>query len=168
MSGAPGGAWGRGFEGQRRADLGDGCYLNPIFPGDHPDPSILKDGDDYYVTFSSFDAYPGLVVWHSRDLVSWQPVGPALFRNVGSVWAPDLVKHGGPLLHLLPRARRTYRSNYVVWADRIAGPWSEPIDLKLPPHRPRPRGRRGREALPLPLEGGTCRSRTTASRPRAR
>ena len=95
MPGATDATWARGFEGQRRADLGDGCYLNPIFAGDHPDPSILKDGDDYYMTFSSFDAYPGLVVWHSRDLVNWQPVGPALFRNVGSVWAPDLVKHGG-------------------------------------------------------------------------
>ena len=128
----PGGAWGRGFEGQRRADLGDGCYLNPIFPGDHPDPSILKDGDDYYATFSSFDAYPGLVVWHSRDLVSWQPVGPALSRNVGSVWAPDLVKHGGRYYIYFPARTATYRSDYVVWADRIGGPWSEPIDLKLP------------------------------------
>ncbi len=125
-------SWARGVEGQRRADLGDGCFLNPIFPGDHPDPSLLKDGDDYYATFSSFDAYPGLVVWHSRDLVNWQPVGPALFRNVGSVWAPDLVKHGGRYYIYFPARTAEYRSNYVVWADRISGPWSEPIDLKLP------------------------------------
>ena len=51
--------WGKGFEGQRIADLGDGTFLNPVFAGDHPDPTILKDGDDYYMTFSSFDAYPG-------------------------------------------------------------------------------------------------------------
>ncbi|WP_313276475.1 family 43 glycosylhydrolase, partial [Stenotrophomonas sp.] len=57
--------WGRGPEGQRSADLGDGTYLNPIVAGDHPDPSILKDGDDYYMTFSSFYSYPGLVIWHS-------------------------------------------------------------------------------------------------------
>ncbi len=95
-----------GIEGQRKADLGNGTFLNPIMAGDHPDPSILKDGDDYYMTFSSFDAYPGLVIWHSRDLVNWQPIGPTLFKNVGSVWAPDLVKHNGPLLHLLPRHRR--------------------------------------------------------------
>jgi len=124
--------WARAFEGQRRADLGDGCYLNPIFAGDHPDPSILKDGADYYMTFSSFDAYPGLVVWRSRDLVNWQPVGPALFKNVGSVWAPDLVKHGGRYFIYFPARTAAYRSNYVVWADRIEGPWSEPIDLKLP------------------------------------
>lgn len=51
-------SWARGFEGQRKADLGNGTYLNPIMAGDHPDPSVLKDGDDYYMTFSSFDAYP--------------------------------------------------------------------------------------------------------------
>ena len=59
--------WGRGLEGQRRADLGDGTFLNPVFAGDHPDPTILRDGEDYYLTFSSFDAYPGLLIWHSRD-----------------------------------------------------------------------------------------------------
>jgi xylan 1,4-beta-xylosidase len=51
--------WARGIEGQRRADLGDGTFLNPIVSGDHPDPTILKDGDDYYMTFSSFVAVPG-------------------------------------------------------------------------------------------------------------
>ena len=54
--------WGSGFEGQRKPDLGDGTFLNPLISGDHPDPSILRDGSDYYLTFSSFDAYPGLKV----------------------------------------------------------------------------------------------------------
>ena len=85
--------WRRGIEGQRKADLGDGTFLNPIVPGDHADPSMLKDGDDYYMTFSSFDAYPGVVIWHSRDLVNWQPIGPALNKPIGSVWACDLIKH---------------------------------------------------------------------------
>ena len=69
-SAAPVPAWAKGFEGQRKADLGDGRFLNPIMAGDHPDPSILKDGSDYYMTFSTFDSYPGLVIWHSRDLVN--------------------------------------------------------------------------------------------------
>ena len=73
--------WGGGMEGQRKADLGNGYYVNPIVPGDHPDPTILKDGKDYYMTFSSFYSYPGLVIWHSRDLVNWAPVGPALRRK---------------------------------------------------------------------------------------
>ena len=87
--------WAKGFEGQRRADLGNGRFLNPIFAGDHPDPSLVCDGEDYYLTFSTFDAYPGIVIWHSRDLVNWRPVTAALTKPIGSVWAPDLVKHGG-------------------------------------------------------------------------
>src|SRR5665647_1375686 len=116
--------WARGIEGQRRADLGNGFFLNPILAGDHPDPSILKDGAGYYMTFSSFDAYPGLVIWHSRDLVNWQPIGPTLFKNVGSVWAPDLVKHKGRYYIYFPGIGVSYRSNYVIWADNIRGPWS--------------------------------------------
>ena len=54
--------WARGFDGQRRSDLGDGTFLNPVFSGDRPDPTVLRDGDIYYMTFSSFDAYPGLVI----------------------------------------------------------------------------------------------------------
>jgi beta-xylosidase/lysophospholipase L1-like esterase len=121
--------WARGTEGQRKADLGNGYYLNPIVSGDRPDPSILKDGDDYYMTFSSFDAYPGLVIWHSRDLVNWVPLGPTLFRNVGSVWAPELVKHAGRYYIYFPGIS-PQRSIYVIWADDIRGPWSDPIDLR--------------------------------------
>lgn len=61
-------AWKRGVEHQRQADLGDGTFLNPVLAGDRPDPSVLKDGDDYYLTLSSFTAYPGLPVWHSSTL----------------------------------------------------------------------------------------------------
>src|SRR6476661_4238038 len=126
--------WRRGFEGQRRADLGNGLYLNPIFAGDHPDPSLLRDGEDYYVTFSSFDAYPGLVIWHSRDLINWQPVTAALKTPIGSVWAPGLAKHGGRFYCYIPARSPDRRSIYVIHANRIEGPWSEPIDLHLPDH----------------------------------
>lgn len=123
--------WPAGVEGQRKADMGNGYFLNPILAGDHPDPSILKDGADYYMTFSSFDAYPGLVIWHSRDLVNWQPIGPTLFSNVGSVWAPDLIRHNGRYYIYFPGIGESYRSNYVIWADNIRGPWSSPVDLKI-------------------------------------
>src|SRR5918995_3641003 len=94
--------WSRGFEGQRKADLGNGTFLNPVFAGDHPDPTILRDGDDYYLTFSSFDAYPGIVIWHSRDLVNWRPLTAALTTPIGSVWAPELVKHEGRFFVYIP------------------------------------------------------------------
>ncbi|PTT10967.1 family 43 glycosylhydrolase [Caulobacter sp. HMWF025] len=124
--------WARGIEGQRKADLGDGTFLNPILAGDHPDPSILKDGDDYYMTHSSFDAYPGLLIWHSRDLVNWTPVVASLKTNIGSVWAPEICKHQGRYYIYIPAKYPNNNTSYVIWADRIEGPWSEPIDLKLP------------------------------------
>jgi beta-xylosidase len=126
--------WGRGFDGQRISDRGDGTFLNPMFSGDHPDPSIIRDGDTYYLTFSSFDAYPGLMIWRSFDLVNWEPVGPALDTPVGSVWAPDLVKHDDRFYIYIPARTKDYRSIYAIWADSISGPWSEPVDLRLHDH----------------------------------
>ena len=143
---APGVTWARGAEGQRRADLGNGSYLNPILAGDHPDPSILKDGADYYLVNSSFLSYPGLLVLHSRDLVNWEPVGAALRKNVGSIWAPDLTKVNGRYYIYFPGVPEGVKSNYVVWADKITGPWSEPVDLKIgqidPGHAIGPDGKR--------------------------
>ncbi|MBE1160486.1 family 43 glycosylhydrolase [Dyella acidiphila] len=123
--------WGRGIEGQRKADLGDGRYVNPIVPGDHPDPTILKDGSDYYTTFSPFDAFPALIIWHSTDLVNWAPLAPALNKPLGSVWAVDLCKHDGRYFIYMPANPGTGWSIYVIWADHIEGPWSDPIDLKI-------------------------------------
>jgi xylan 1,4-beta-xylosidase len=124
--------YGRGFEGQRKADLGNGTFLNPIVPGDHPDPTILKDGENYYMTFSSFLSYPGVILWHSRDLVNWTPLGPALTRFIGNVWAMDLVKHAGRYYIYIPASSPERSSIYVIHGDNIRGPWSEPIDLNVP------------------------------------
>lgn len=126
--------WGRGVEGQRVADLGDGTFRNPIMAGDRADPTILKDGSDYWMTFSSFDSYPGVMIWHSRDLVNWQPVGPALRTPIGSVWACDIAKHRGRYYIYIPARTGERRSNYVIHARSMRGPWSEPIDLDLPLH----------------------------------
>ncbi|WP_372177576.1 family 43 glycosylhydrolase [Xanthomonas axonopodis pv. phyllanthi] len=124
--------WARGVEGQRKADLGNGTYLNPIVAGDHPDPTILKDGDDYYMTFSSFFSYPGIVLWHSTDLVNWTPIGPALHQGLGTIWALDLCKHNGRYYIYIPaNPDDTGWSIFVIWADDIRGPWSAPIDLKI-------------------------------------
>ena len=126
--------WARGIEGQRKADLGNGTFMNPVFAGDHPDPALLRDGDDYYLTFSSFDSYPGIIIWHSRDLVNWQPVHAALRQPIGSVWAPCLAKHEGRFYCYIPARTATKRSIYVIHADQITGPWSDPVDLNLTAH----------------------------------
>lgn len=125
--------WGRGFEGQRKADLGNGTYLNPIVPGDHPDPTILKDGKDYYMTFSSFESYPGLIIWHSRDLLNWRPIGPALTRNIGSVWACDIARHEGRYYIYIPTvADKVGFKLWAIHAPSMQGPWSDPVDLGIP------------------------------------
>ncbi len=130
---APRTGWRRGFDNQRVPDLGDGRFLNPVLSGDHPDPSIVRDGADYYATFSSFDACPGLVIWHSRDLVNWQPRKPALLRYLGSVWAPSLHKDGGRFLLYFP-VKAAINDVYVTWSTSIEGPWSEPLPLGLHNH----------------------------------
>ena len=116
---------------QRKADLGDGTFLNPVLAGDYPDPSVLKEGRDYYLVHSSFESTPGLLVWHSRDLVNWRPLGPALRSYVGSVWAPDLCKHAGRYYIYFPALNGNNLTNLVVHAESPAGPWSDPIDLRI-------------------------------------
>ncbi len=117
---APAGAFG---------DLGNGFYLNPVFPGDYPDPTVLRDGRDYYMTHTPHDNKPGLIVWHSRDLVNWRALGPALTEGTGEIWAPEIVKQAGKFYIYYPN--QTTHSNCVVTADDPAGPWSAPIDLGI-------------------------------------
>ncbi|MFT4091388.1 MAG: family 43 glycosylhydrolase [Asticcacaulis sp.] len=125
-------SWGKGPEGQRKADLGNGYFLNPLIAGDHPDPTILKDGENYYMTFSSFYSYPGLIIWHSTDLVNWAPIGPSLFKSLGTIWAVDLCKHNGRYFIYIPAAPDGKPwSIYAIWADDISGPWSDPVDLHI-------------------------------------
>ena len=131
-----------GNENQYCADLGNGFYLNPILKGNYADPSVLRDGNDYYMTHSSFDNIPGLLIWHSKDLVNWEPFGHALHEYVGSVWAPDLIKYKGTYYIYFPASG----TNWVVTAKKPIGPWSKPVDLKIggidPGHVIAPDGKR--------------------------
>lgn len=115
-------------DGQSRT----GGYRNPILGGDHPDPTVIRDGHDYYMTHSSFNYLPGLTVFHSRDLVHWEPVCAVLKTYLGAVWAPDMCKHGRKyyIYFTVSRGNDDF-SNYVVCADSPLGPWSEPVDLKV-------------------------------------
>lgn len=105
-------------------------FCNPALRGDYPDPSVMRDGEDYYLVNSSFDYVPGLIVQHSRDLVHWEPVGPALNKYMGSVWAPHICKFKGRY-YIYFTVNTRPESNYVVWADNINGPWSEPTKLNV-------------------------------------
>lgn len=109
------------------AQAASGTYRNPIMGGDHPDGSPIRVGDDFYLTHSSFDYAPGLLIWHSRDLINWRPAAAALHRYYGTVWAPYLCEYEGHFYIYFPAAGRIR----VVHADHPIGPWSEPIDLGI-------------------------------------
>jgi len=104
-----------------------GTYRNPILGGDHPDASPIRVGSDFYLTHSSFDYAPGLLIWHSRDLVNWKPVTAALSRYYGNVYAPYLCEYQGLFYIYFPADNRLR----VVHAGHPEGPWSEPIDLGI-------------------------------------
>jgi beta-xylosidase len=102
-------------------------YPKVILRGDYPDPSIIREGKDYYMTHSPFYYLPGFLILHSQDLVHWEPVCRPLVKNVGSAMAPDLVKHNGRYYIYFPASG----TNWVIWADDIRGQWSDPVDLKV-------------------------------------
>lgn len=108
-----------------------GTYTNPVLGGDYPDPTIMREGDDYYMTHSAFDYQPGLAVFHSTDLVHWEPISFALKTYLGSIWAPDICKYGDKYYIYFTVAHPRGRMNFVTWAESPYGPWSDPIDLKV-------------------------------------
>ncbi|OMF74217.1 family 43 glycosylhydrolase [Paenibacillus glucanolyticus] len=123
----------------------------PVIAGNYADPSVIRVGEDYYMTHSSYKLTPGLIIWHSRDLLNWSRVGAALPRYEGDVWAPDFVEHNGVYYIYYPAGR----TNWVVTAPSPAGPWSKPINLGIkgidPGHTAGPDGKRY-----LHMSGGDC------------
>ena len=113
-----------------------------ILNGDYPDPSIVRDGDDFYMTNSAYDYVPGMLIWHSKDLRHWTPIARALQHQAGDIWAPDLVHYNGLFYIYFP----SKGTNWVITAKSPYGPWSEPIDLKVrgidPGHIATPEGKR--------------------------
>lgn len=103
-----------------------------VLAGDYPDPTVIRDGKWFYMTHSAFDYIPGLTVLRSQDLKTWQPVGFALRKYIGSVWAPDICKYKGKYyIYFTVAAKGKPFKNFVVYADKIEGEWSEPIDLHV-------------------------------------
>lgn len=96
------------------ADNGDGTYNNPILYSDYSDPDVVRVGDDYYMTASSFNAAPALPILHSKDMVNWQLINHALPEQVpaetfnipqhgNGVWAPSIRHHNNEI--------------YIYWGD---------------------------------------------------
>lgn len=101
-------------------------YPRVIIRGDYADPTILRDGKDFYMTHSPFVYAPGFLIWHSTDLVNWKPLTRTMTSINGSAYAPDLIKYKDKFYIYYP----SNGTNWVIWANDITGPWSNPIDLK--------------------------------------
>ncbi len=117
---------------------------NPILRGFHPDPSIIRVGEDYYIATSTFEWWPGVRLHHSRDLKNWEQIEYPLsrisqldLRGVGAsqgIWAPCLTYDQGTFYLVYTVVRSFYcnmydTENYLVTSDNIHGPWSEPVAL---------------------------------------
>jgi xylan 1,4-beta-xylosidase len=108
--------------------VNNNTFLNPILTGDYPDPSIMRDGKDYYMVHSSFDYVPGLTIFHSTDLINWEAISYAVTTYLGSGWAPDILKYNGQFYIYFTVANK---GNFVVTSSSPYGPWSKPVDLKV-------------------------------------
>ena len=108
--------------------------INPVIPGFYPDPSICRVGEDFYLACSSFELYPGIPVFHSRDLVNWEQISYAMtMKNgfhvsanmgTGGVMAPTLRYYDGTFYII--NCNFADKGNFYITANDPKGPWSEP------------------------------------------
>lgn len=129
------------YEGSNPAEdavlLAKNEFRNPILPGFQPDPSVVRVGNDYYVVNSSFGWFPGLPIFHSRDLVNWRQIGNAItsvenfkLPSVGinrGIFAPTIRWHGG-LFYIITTCIEC-GNNFIITAKDPKGPWSKPVWL---------------------------------------
>jgi alpha-N-arabinofuranosidase len=110
-------------------------YTNPIIPGFHPDPSICRVGENYFLVTSSFEYFPGVPLFHSRDLVHWRQIGHVLtrpsqlsfadWRPSGGIFAPTIRYHDG--IFYMITTNMSGGGNFYLHTRDPYGEWSEPI-----------------------------------------
>lgn len=114
--------------------------FQPILPGFHPDPTVCRVGDDYYLASSSFEYFPGVPIFHSTDLVSWAHIGHALhdrgqFRKgitgpSSGIFAPTLRHRDGRFWMITTNVSSFDDGQVIVHATDPAGSWSEPVFVR--------------------------------------
>ena len=113
-------------------------YSNPVIPGFNPDPSVCRVGDDYYLVTSTFQYFPGVPVYHSKDLIHWKQIGNCLTRKSqldlknancsGGIYAPTIRYHDGTFYMVTTNV--SGKGNFFVTTTDPAGEWSDPIWLE--------------------------------------
>ena len=116
-------------------------FNNPILEGFSPDPSICVVGEDFYLATSTFCYFPGVPIYHSRDLVNWTQIGNAIHResqvnfegitHSNGIFAPTLRCHNGTFYMITTNVPNG--GNFIVTATDPSGPWSEPYFLEEAP-----------------------------------
>ena len=109
-------------------------YRNPVIPGFYSDPSVIRVGEDYYLVTSTFEYFPGVPVFHSRDLVNWRQVGHAIHRpgqlpQGVNIFAATIRHHEGTFYIITTNVGRG--GNFFVTATDPAGPWSDPVFIDV-------------------------------------
>lgn len=114
--------------------------INPILSGFYPDPSICRVGEDFYLVNSSFAYFPGVPIWHSKNLADWEQIGNVLDRasqiplnksgHSGGIFAPTIRYYNGTFYMITTNV--SGGGNFIVTAKDPAGPWSEPYYLNAP------------------------------------
>lgn len=112
-------------------------FNNPIMSGFYPDPSVTKVGNDYYLVNSTFAYFPGIPIFHSKDLKNWKQIGniidrPSQLNFMGEqtsrgLFAPSINFHKG--IYYMTCTMIDKGGNFVVTAKNPAGPWSDPVWL---------------------------------------
>ena len=105
-------------------------FINPVITGNSSDPSICRVGEDYYLVTSSFQYFPGVPVYHSKDLVNWELIGYCLDRLTQipeglNIFASTIRYNNGTFYMITTNTARG--GNFYVTAKNPAGPWSDPI-----------------------------------------
>lgn len=113
----------------------DVTYKNPVIPGFYPDPSVCRVGDDYYLVTSSMEYFPGVPVFHSKDLVNWKNIGYCIDRKeqlpmVINIFAPNIQYHNGTF-YMITTNFGANGGNFYVTAKNPEGPWSDPIWIDI-------------------------------------
>ena len=118
--------------------VADNGFTNPVIPGFHPDPSVVAVGDDYYLVNSSFCYFPGVPIYHSKDLINWTQIGHVLNRESqlplkgagvwGGIYAPTIRYNDG--VFYMVTTNVSDKGNFLVYTADPAKGWSEPVWLK--------------------------------------
>jgi xylan 1,4-beta-xylosidase len=115
-------------------------YTNPVIPGFYSDPSVCRVGEDYYLVTSTFEYFPGVPVFHSKDLITWEQIGHCIDRKEQLPMGLDIyaatIRYNQGIFYMITTNMSGKGGNFYVTAKDPAGPWSDPIWVDISGYDP--------------------------------